>query len=92
VQARYHATTSTDQSSATLAEHDGCVVATVSKLPRKMRNSQFDPQERIPCGWYYRYRLFAERMDPDLAPVDFFLFPRLKSIMTGTRFADVAVI
>ena len=29
---------------------------------------------------------------PDLAPVDFFLFPRLKSIMKGARFADVAAI
>jgi hypothetical protein len=31
---------------------------------------------------------------PDLAPevVDFFLFPRPKSIMKGARFADVAVI
>jgi transposase len=29
---------------------------------------------------------------PDLAPADFFLFPRLKSIMKGARFADVAAI
>jgi hypothetical protein len=29
---------------------------------------------------------------PDLAPVDFFLFPRLKSIVKGARFADVAAI
>jgi hypothetical protein len=29
---------------------------------------------------------------PDLAPADFFLFPRLKSIMKGTRFADMAEI
>ena len=29
---------------------------------------------------------------PDLAPVDFFLFPRLKSIMKGACFADVAAI
>jgi hypothetical protein len=27
-----------------------------------------------------------------MAPADFFLFPRLKSIMKGTRFADVAAI
>jgi hypothetical protein len=26
------------------------------------------------------------------APADFFLFPRLKSIMKGSRFADVAAI
>jgi len=31
-------------------------------------------------------------MDPDLAPANFFLFPRLKSIMKGARFADVATI
>jgi len=29
---------------------------------------------------------------PDLAPVDFFLFPYLKNIMKGARFADVAAI
>jgi len=29
---------------------------------------------------------------PDVAPADFFLFPRLKSIMKGARFADVAAI
>jgi len=29
---------------------------------------------------------------PDLAPVNFFLFPRLKSIMKGARFTDVAAI
>jgi len=29
---------------------------------------------------------------PDLAPANFFLFPHLKSIMKGTRFADVAAI
>ena len=29
---------------------------------------------------------------PDLAPADFFLFPRLKSIMKGAHFADVAAI
>jgi len=29
---------------------------------------------------------------PDLAPADFFLFPRLKSIMKGARFADMAAI
>jgi len=29
---------------------------------------------------------------PDLAPANFFLFPRLKSIMKGTRFADVATV
>jgi hypothetical protein len=28
----------------------------------------------------------------DLAPSDFFLFPRLKSIMKAARFADVAAI
>ena len=49
-QARYRAAASTVQSCATLAEHGGCVVATVSKLPRRMRNSRFDPQERIPYG------------------------------------------
>jgi len=37
-QARYHASTSTVQSCATLAKHGGCVIATVSKLPRRMRN------------------------------------------------------
>jgi hypothetical protein len=31
-------------------------------------------------------------MDPDLAPADCFLFPRLKSIMKGACFADVAAI
>jgi len=31
-------------------------------------------------------------MDPDLAPENFFLFPRQKSIMKGTRFAIVAAI
>jgi hypothetical protein len=31
-------------------------------------------------------------MDPDLAPADFFLFPHLKSIMKGARFADVVVV
>ena len=31
-------------------------------------------------------------MDPDLASADFFLFPRLKSIMKGARFADMAAI
>jgi len=36
-QARYCAATSTVQSCATLAEHSGCVVATVSRLPRGMR-------------------------------------------------------
>jgi len=49
-QARYREATSTVQSCATLAKHGGCVVATVSKLPRRMRNSWFDPQERIPYG------------------------------------------
>ena len=49
-QVRYHAATSTVESCATLAEHGGCVVATVSKLPCRMRNSRFDPQERISCG------------------------------------------
>jgi histone-lysine N-methyltransferase SETMAR len=29
---------------------------------------------------------------PDLAPADIFLFPRLKNIMKGARFADVATI
>jgi len=29
---------------------------------------------------------------PDLAPADFFLFPRLKSIMKGARFAGMAAI
>jgi len=29
---------------------------------------------------------------PDLAPAEFFLFPRLKSIMKGASFADVAAI
>jgi hypothetical protein len=29
---------------------------------------------------------------PSLVPADFFLFPRLKSIMKGTHFADVAAI
>jgi len=29
---------------------------------------------------------------PDLAPADFFVFPRLKSIMKGAHFADVAAI
>jgi hypothetical protein len=29
---------------------------------------------------------------PDLAPADFFLFPSLKSIMKGARFADMAAI
>ena len=29
---------------------------------------------------------------PDLAPVDFFLFPRLKAATKGTRFADVNAI
>jgi len=48
--ARYRAATSTVQSCATLAEHGGCVVATVSKRPRRMRNSRFDLQERIPYG------------------------------------------
>jgi hypothetical protein len=32
------------------AEHGGCVIATVAKLPRTMWKSQFDPQERIPYG------------------------------------------
>ena len=49
-QTRYRAATSAVQSCVTLAEQGGCVVATVSKLPRRMRNSRFDPQERIPCG------------------------------------------
>jgi len=31
-------------------------------------------------------------MDPDLAPADFFLFPHLKSITKGARFADMAAI
>ena len=31
-------------------------------------------------------------MDPDLAPADFLLFPHLKSIMKGARFADMAAI
>jgi hypothetical protein len=31
-------------------------------------------------------------MDPDLAPADFFLFPRLKSIMKVARFKDVGAI
>jgi len=31
-------------------------------------------------------------MDPDLAPADFILFPCLKSIMKGARYADVAAI
>jgi len=31
-------------------------------------------------------------MDPDLVPADFFLSPRLKIIMTGARFADMAAI
>jgi len=47
---RYRAATSTVQSCATLAEHGGCVIATVSKLPRRMRNSRFDPQEQLPYG------------------------------------------
>jgi len=38
------------------------------------------------------WRLFAERMDPDLAPADFFLFPRPKSIMKGARFVEMAAI
>ena len=29
---------------------------------------------------------------PDLAPADFFLFPRLKMVMKGARFADMAAI
>jgi hypothetical protein len=29
---------------------------------------------------------------PDLAPCDFFLFPRLKSTLKGKRFEDVAEI
>ena len=29
---------------------------------------------------------------PDLAPVDFFLFPRLKAAIKGARFADVNAI
>jgi hypothetical protein len=29
---------------------------------------------------------------PDLAPCDFFLFPRLKSILKGKQFQDVAEI
>ena len=29
---------------------------------------------------------------PDLAPVDFFLFPRLKSTIKGVHFADVSAI
>jgi len=49
-QARYRAATSTVQFCATLAEHGGCVIATVSELPRRMRNSRSDPQERIPYG------------------------------------------
>jgi len=31
-------------------------------------------------------------MDPDLAPADFFLFSRLKSIMKGACFANVTAI
>jgi len=31
-------------------------------------------------------------MDPDLAPADFFLFPRPKSIMKGARFVEMAAI
>ena len=49
-QARYRAATSTVQSCATLGEHGGCVVATVSKFSRRMRNSRFDPQELIHYG------------------------------------------
>ena len=49
-QARYRSETSTVQSYATLAENGGCVVATVSKLPLRIRDSRFDPQQRIPYG------------------------------------------
>jgi len=31
-------------------------------------------------------------MDPDLGPANFFLFPRLKSIMKGARFVEMAAI
>jgi hypothetical protein len=55
-EARDRAATSTVQSCGTLAEHGWRVVATVVKLSRRMRNSRFDPQERIPYGLYLRCR------------------------------------
>ena len=49
-QAHYRAAGPTAQSCSTIAEHARCVLATVSKLPRRMQRSRFDPQERIPDG------------------------------------------
>jgi hypothetical protein len=49
------------------------------------RFHQFLAQHGIPVLDHSPY-------SPDLAPADFFLFPRLKSIVKGTRFADVAAI
>jgi hypothetical protein len=39
-------------------------------------------------GFYSKYEVRRRQ----LVPTDFFLFPRLKSIMKGARFADVAAI
>ena len=50
-----------------------------------IRVHQFMAQRGVPVLNHPPY-------SPDLVPADFFLFPRLKSIMKGTRFADVVAI
>jgi histone-lysine N-methyltransferase SETMAR len=52
---------------------------------RAIRVHQFLAQRRVPV-------VDHPPNSPDLAPADFFLFPRLKSIVKGARFADVAAI
>ena len=46
---------------------------------------QFSAQRGVPVLYHPPY-------SPDLAPMDFFLFHHLKSIMKGARFAGVAAI
>ena len=47
--------------------------------------------------WQYLAQKIVAVLDhppysPDLAPADFFLFPRLKAVIKGARFADVDAI
>jgi hypothetical protein len=41
------------------------------------------------CTFHYALQAGKQKQ---LAPADFYLFPRMKSIMKGARFADVAAI
>jgi histone-lysine N-methyltransferase SETMAR len=50
-----------------------------------IRVHQFLAQRGVPILDHQPY-------SPDLAPVDFFLFPHLKSVMRGAPFADVTAI